>query len=562
MNNQNIKIHIGMGTCALAAGAQEVYEQLLKTLDEYNIQAEVIKTGCVGMCSEEVIVDIEKIDLPKISYGFITPDNIKALITQVLIENNYDNEWLLGKYETFKDYDNEQVKNLKNIAEVNFNKKQRKLVLKNCGHIDPESIDDYLKAEGFNGLKKALSIKPVEVINTIKESGLKGRGGAGFPTGLKWELAHNQNSDEKYMICNADEGDPGAFMDRSIIESDPFALIEGLTIAAYAIGANKGYIYIRAEYPLAIERLQKALIIAKEKNFTGDNIQNSGFNFEIKIKKGAGAFVCGEETSLIASIEGKRGTPKPRPPFPVQKGLFDEPSCINNVETLANVPLILRKGSEWYSNIGTTGSKGTKIFALTGKVKKPGLVEVPMGVTLREIVYDIGGGVLDDKKLKAVQIGGPSGGCIPEHLLDIPIDYDSLRQAGAMMGSGGLVVMDESSCMVDVAKFFLGFMASESCGKCTPCREGTTRMLEIFERITTKKELLSKEEAELREYGFKHLENLAQVIKDTSLCGLGQTAPNPVISTLKYFEDEYKAHVEQERCPSGACKSLTGGKDE
>ncbi|MFH0702118.1 MAG: NADH-ubiquinone oxidoreductase-F iron-sulfur binding region domain-containing protein [bacterium] len=557
MTTNNIKIFIGMGTCGLATGAQAVYDAVKKNLEILNINnVDIISTGCVGYCQREVIVDIQKPGFPKLSYGNVTPDNVAELLKSVLIEGKNNISLIIGKYSSEKSLNKEDLNEIPNISELPFFKKQRRLVLKNCGHIDPASIEDYLKVNGYDALKIAFSITSFGVIEEVKKSGLRGRGGGGFPTGLKWDFAYKTQRDKKYMICNADEGDPGAFMDRSVLEGDPFALLEGLTIAAYAIGANYGYIYVRAEYPLAIKRLEYAIKIAKERNFLGKNILNSGFDFDLKIKKGAGAFVCGEETALIASIEGKRGMPRPRPPFPAVEGLFGYPTVINNVETLANIPGILRNSGDWFASVGTEKSKGTKVFALTGKINNTGLVEVPMGITLREIIFDIGGGIINDKKFKAVQIGGPSGGCIPENHLDIKIDYESLKEVGAMMGSGGLVVMDESNCMVDVAKFFLEFITKESCGKCIPCREGTMRMYEILKRITTSYENLSEKENLERFKGVIYLNRLAEVIRDTSLCGLGQTSPNPVLSTLRYFRDEYDAHIYDRKCPSGYCKSL------
>ncbi|HBH18727.1 MAG TPA: NADH-quinone oxidoreductase subunit F, partial [Cyanobacteria bacterium UBA9579] len=539
-----IKILVGMGTCGLAAGAQAVYEAINNTLKTLNINADVVSTGCVGYCQKEVIVDIQKPDFPKLSYGDVTADNVGELLKSVLVDGKNNSALVIGKYRTENEVNKEDLAQIPYIDELPFFKKQTRLVLKNCGHINPKSIDEYISVQGFEGLKKAFSMQPIDVIGEVKTSGLRGRGGGGFPTGMKWEFAYKAEGDKnelskekqsssldtpaspkKYMVCNADEGDPGAFMDRSVLEGDPFALIEGMTIAAYAFGANYGYIYARAEYPLAIEHLEYAIKVAKDRNLLGDNILGSGFNFDLKIKKGAGAFVCGEETALIASIEGKRGMPRPRPPFPAVKGLFGCPTVINNVETLANVPGILRNGGEWFASVGTDKSKGTKVFALTGRINNTGLVEVPMGITLREIIYEIGGGITNDKKYKSVQIGGPSGGCIPEEHLDIKIDYESLKEVGAMMGSGGLVVMDESTCMVDVAKFFLEFITKESCGKCIPCREGTMRMYEIIKGITTSRESLSDEENLQRFKGILYLNRLAEVVRDTSLCGLGQTAP-------------------------------------
>ncbi len=441
-----------------------------------------------------------------------------------------------------------KIDSVPSYSDLPFYGKQRRLVLHNCGTIDPDSLEEYIANGGYEGLANAITkMTPAEVAAEVKKSGLRGRGGGGFPTGLKWEIAAKSVSDKKYIICNADEGDPGAFMDRSLLEGDPHAILEGMAIGAYAIGADEGYIYCRAEYPLAIARLKKAIAQAEEAGLLGKNIFGTNFSCTLHIKEGAGAFVCGEETALMASIEGRRGMPRPRPPFPAVKGLWDQPSNINNVETFANVSYILRVGADEYLKFGTEKSKGTKVFALTGKINNTGLAEVPMGITMREIIFDIGGGILDNKKFKAVQIGGPSGGCMPESLLDTSIDYDSLIAAGAMMGSGGLVVMDESTCMVDVAKFFLTFTQSESCGKCTPCREGTKRMLEILEKIT---------DGRGEDGDIERLENLAQAIKNGALCALGQTAPNPVLSTLRYFRDEYEAHIKEKRCPAGACTNL------
>jgi len=550
------KIYVGMGTCGLAAGAKSVFEAISTILKNLKIDAEIIPTGCVGYCKREIIVDIAKPGYPKLSYGDVTAKDVEGLLKSVLVDNVNNHKLIIGKYPTDEVIKKDDLDEVPNINDLPFFKKQRRLVLKNCGHINPESLQDYLDFEGYEGLKKAFAAGQLGVIDEVKKSGLRGRGGGGFPTGMKWEFGNKSvpkdpNNRKKYMICNADEGDPGAFMDRSVLEGDPFALLEGMTIAAYAIGASYGYIYVRAEYPLAIERLENAIKLAKENNLLGENILGSGFSLELKIKKGAGAFVCGEETALIGSIEGKRGMPNPRPPFPTESGAFGCPTVINNVETLANVPGILRHGGDWFASVGTDNSKGTKVFALTGKINNAGLVEVPMGISLREIIYEIGNGIIDDKKYKSVQIGGPSGGCISEENLDIKIDYESLKTVGAMMGSGGLVVMDEGTCMVDVAKYFVEFCTKESCGKCTPCREGTMRMFEILEKITTKG--VDKQE---KIDSVKHLEHLAGVIRDTSLCGLGQTAPNPVLSTLKYFKNEYDAHIYDEKCPAGQCKSL------
>jgi NADH:ubiquinone oxidoreductase subunit F (NADH-binding) len=432
--------------------------------------------------------------------------------------------------------------------DIPFYSKQHRIVLRNCGYINPDHIEEYIARDGYQALAKALTqMTPEEVLEEVKRSGLRGRGGAGFPTGLKWEFARKAAGDKKYIICNADEGDPGAFMDRSVLEGDPHAVIEGMLLGAYAIGADEGYIYCRAEYPLAIKRLKNAIKQAEEYGLLGDNIMNTGFSFHLHIKEGAGAFVCGEETALMASIEGKRGMPRPRPPFPAQAGLWGKPTNINNVETWANVPQIILNGADWYSSIGTESSKGTKVFALTGKVKNTGLIEVPMGITIREIVFELGGGILGDKEFKAVQIGGPSGGCLTKDHLDLPVDYESLTGAGAIMGSGGLVVMDEDTCMVDVAKFFLEFTQRESCGKCVPCREGTKQMLLLLEKITNGEGTMED---------LNTLEELAHMVRRMSLCGLGQTAPNPVLTTLKYFRHEYEAHIRDKKCPAKVCTAL------
>lgn len=544
-------IFIGMGTCGLASGALKVKEAIEKELAKFNLRAEIVPTGCIGYCAKEVIVDIKLPDESRISYCEVTVKDVPMLIRKTIVEQDIYEEKLLGAHKR-------GVKGVKYINDLPFFRRQKKIVLENCGIIDPTSIDGYIANGGFQAIDKVLSqYSAKNVVDEILKSGLRGRGGGGFPTGKKWEMAYNQPGDVKYLICNADEGDPGAFMDRSVLESDPFKLVEGMIIGAYAIGACFGYIYCRAEYPLAIERLQNTINKCEEYGLLGENILGSGFNFKIKIKKGAGAFVCGEETALIASIEGKRGMPKPRPPYPVVSGLYGKPTIINNVETFANISAIINNGSEWFASIGTDSSKGTKVFALSGMVEYSGLVEVPMGATLREIVYDIGGGIPNGKKFKAVQIGGPSGGCLPESVLDTKVDYEYLKQVGAMMGSGGFVVMDENTCMVDVAKFFLTFIQNESCGKCVPCREGTKRMLEIIERIPVSyRETKNKLDQLQRFKGIIHLERLAEVIKDTSLCGLGQTAPNPVLSGLRYFQEEYEEHLFERKCSAGVCKEL------
>ncbi|MGI5822715.1 MAG: NADH-quinone oxidoreductase subunit NuoF [Dethiobacteria bacterium] len=535
---QEKQILICAGTGCISSGSMQVYEALKIELQKHGLESKVriILSGCHGFCEKGPIFIVYPED---IFYCGVSAEDVPELVTKHLLQGKIV-ERLLYK-------DTQTGEGITSHAEIPFYSKQKRLALRNCGVIDPENIDAYIIRGGYQGLEKVLRMEPREIINEIKSSGLRGRGGAGFPTGMKWEFAYRNRQDKKYVVCNADEGDPGAFMDRSVLEGDPHAVLEGIMIAGRAIGSDEAYIYVRAEYPLAIRRLRTAIAQAEEYGVAGENILGSEFDFKINIKEGAGAFVCGEETALLASIEGARGMPRPRPPFPALKGLWEKPTCINNVETLANVPLIIRKGADWYTTIGTEGSKGTKIFALTGKVNNTGLCEVPMGITLREIIFDIGGGLQGGKKFKAVQIGGPSGGCIPESQLDLPVDYDSLHSAGAMMGSGGMVVMDESTCMVDLARYFLAFTQSESCGKCTPCREGTKRMLEILERITQ-----GKGKAE----DIPRLERLALAVKDGSLCGLGQTAPNPVLTTLRYFRDEYEAHILERRCPAGQCSAL------
>ncbi len=555
-NNTKPVILIGMGTCGLANGAKKVYDSFKNELNARNIDATLVSTGCVGYCAKEVIVDIKLAGKPRISYCKVVPQDVPELIESTLIKGQVYTDKLLGIYNA--NGENSDWKGQQDIQEIPFFKKQHKVVLANCGIIDPENIDQYIAKGGYVALSKSVNkMKPAEVIQEVIDAGLRGRGGGGFPTGLKWQLAHKVESDIKYLVCNADEGDPGAFMDRAVLEGDPHRLVEGMTIAAYAIGASVGYVYCRAEYPLAIKRLEKTIKDAKEYGLLGENILGSGFNFELKIKKGAGAFVCGEETALLHSIEGKRGMPRPRPPYPSDSGLWGKPTVINNVETFSNVSNILANGAEWYSSIGTENSKGTKIFALSGKVTNVGLVEVPMGISLREVVFDIGGGIPDNKAFKAVQIGGPSGGALPEQVIDTKIDYESLKKVGAMMGSGGLVVMDETTCMVDLAKYFMTFIQSESCGKCIPCREGTKRLLEILERLTTShRSENSATESLLRFQGMVYMERLAEVIANTSLCGLGQTAANPVLSTLRYFRDEYEAHLYDRKCPAGECREL------
>lgn len=545
-------IFIGMGTCGLASGADKVKAAIENELASKNINALIVPTGCVGYCAKEPIVDIKLPGKDRISYCEVSAKDVPQMLETHIVKNSIYEKKLLGTYGSHSE-------KLPNINQIPFFKRQQKVVLANCGVISPNSLDEYIAAGGFKGMDKAIRLmSPQDVVKEVKDSGLKGRGGGGFLTGLKWELAQKKEAEKKYIICNADEGDPGAFMDRSVLESDPYRVIEGMVIGAYAIGASFGYIYARAEYPLAIARLNEAIQKCREYGLLGKNILNSDFDFDLKIKKGAGAFVCGEETALIASIEGKRGMPRPRPPYPSDAGLWQKPTVINNVETFANVSNVINKGANWFSSIGTQNSKGTKVFALSGKITYSGLVEVPMGVTLREIVFDIGGGIPNGKKFKAVQIGGPSGGCLPDEVMNTQVDYDSLKSVGAMMGSGGFVVMDEDTCMVDVAKYFLTFIQNESCGKCVPCREGTKRMLEIIERIPVSynhSNNLSYEPLQ-RFKGIVHLQRLADVIRDTSLCGLGQSAPNPILSGLRYFKDEYEEHLFERKCASKVCKDI------
>ncbi|MGB9886149.1 MAG: NADH-quinone oxidoreductase subunit NuoF [Moorellales bacterium] len=538
------RIVIGMGSCGIAAGAGAVREEFARQLAARGLEASLDYTSCLGMCHQEVLVDITYPGGPRVFYGNVTPDMVPRLVEEHVAKGEPEPEWAVAQ----ESAGSEPVPGVLELEQLPFYRKQKRGVLRRCGRINPDRIEDYLATGGYAALEKILaSLTPEEVIEEVKRSGLRGRGGAGFPTGQKWEFTRRAPGDKKYVVCNADEGDPGAFMDRSVLEGDPHAVIEGMLIAAYAIGADEGYIYVRAEYPLAVKRLYRALAEAEAYGLLGERILGHRFNFRLHIKQGAGAFVCGEETALLMSIEGGRGMPRTRPPFPAQKGLWGKPTNINNVETYANVPLIFEQGAEVYASVGTERSKGTKVFAITGKVRRTGLAEVPMGITLREIVFDVAGGIQNDRAFKAVQIGGPSGGCLPASQLDLAVDYDSLTQAGAMMGSGGLVVMDEDTCMVDVARFFLNFTQSESCGKCTPCREGTKRMLEILERIT---------QGRGTEEDLERLERLARVVKSTALCGLGQTAPNPVLSTLRYFRHEYEAHIRDKKCPARSCRAL------
>lgn len=538
---QHIRAHVLIcgGTGCKSAGSKEVQLAFSRAIEAKGLSDEVmvVETGCHGFCEHGPLVIV----YPEGTfYCQVKAEDVEEIVESHLFKGRIVERLLYHEPLTHE--------SIPNYSEINFYKKQHRLVLENCGAINPEQIEEYIAVGGYEALAKAVTtMSPEDVIEEIKKSGLRGRGGGGFPTGMKWQFAKASVSDKKYVICNADEGDPGAFMDRSVLEGDPHKILEGMAVCGYAIGADEGYIYVRAEYPLAIKRLRIAIEQAEAMGLLGENIFVSGFSFKLHIKEGAGAFVCGEETALMASIEGKRGMPRPRPPFPAVAGLWGKPTNINNVETFGNVAAIITNGADWYAGFGTEKSKGTKVFALTGKINNTGLAEVPMGITMREIIYDIGGGINGGKKFKAVQIGGPSGGCLPESMLDLSIDYDSLTAAGAMMGSGGLVVMDEDTCMVDVAKFFLNFTQSESCGKCTPCREGTKRMLEVLTRIT---------EGQGREGDIELLEELARNIKETALCGLGQTAPNPVLSTLKYFRHEYEAHIKEKRCPAGACEKL------
>ena len=530
------------GTGCTSSNSEKIIEKLHEEINAKGLEKEVnvVRTGCFGLCALGPIMIV----YPEGAfYSMVTPEDVPEIVEEHLLKGRIVKR-LLYKETVVDDT------TTKSLNETQFYEKQMRVALRNCGVITPEVIDEYFARDGYQAVGKILTekIPPEQVIQTMLDSGLRGRGGAGFPTGLKWKFAAANQADQKYVCCNADEGDPGAFMDRSILEGDPHSIIEAMTIAGYAIGATQGYVYIRAEYPIAVKRLQIAIDQAREYGLLGKNIFDSGFDFDIELRLGAGAFVCGEETALMTSIEGKRGEPRCRPPFPALKGLFQKPTVLNNVETYANIPQIFLKGPAWFRSIGTEKSPGTKVFALGGKIHNTGLVEVPMGTTLREVVEDIGGGIPGGHKFKAAQTGGPSGGCIPASLIDTPIDYDSLIAIGSMMGSGGLIVMDETTCMVDIAKFFLEFTVDESCGKCTPCRVGTKRLLEILNKITSGNGTLED---------IDRLEELCYYIKENSLCGLGQTAPNPVLSTLKYYRDEYIAHVTEKRCPAGACKALT-----
>ncbi len=541
-------IFVGLGTCGIASGGNKVFKALEDEIKKQNLDVDLKKTSCVGMCHKEVLVDFITPGKTRVTYGPVAPKDVPKLLEDHVKTGAIMKKLVVGQYRP--ESGEAPFEGVKFYDELPYFSKQRKVGLKNCGIIDPESLEDYIESGGYAALQKIFKEKlsQKDVIETVKKSGLRGRGGGGFPTGMKWEFCYANSADQKYMICNADEGDPGAFMDRAVMEGDPHAVLEGMAIAGYAIGATKGYIYCRAEYPLAIKRLNIAIDQATKAGFLGKKLFGSDFGFEIIIKAGAGAFVCGEETALMASIEGERGMPRPKPPFPAVKGLWGKPTTINNVETLAMVPQILTNGAEWFSSVGTEKSKGTKTLALSGKVKNTGLVEVPCGISVKELVYDIGGGIKRNRNFKAAQFGGPSGGCVPASIAENTIiDYESLTAAGAMMGSGGVVVMDDSSCMVDAAKFFMQFTQNESCGKCVPCRVGTKAMLEVLERITT---------GDGTPEDIDNLIDIGQSIKSGSLCGLGQTAPNPVLTTLRYFRHEYEAHINDKKCPAAVCVPL------
>ncbi len=533
------------GTGCTSSGSHKLQESFSKHIEEFGLGEEVklVQTGCFGLCALGPVVIVYP---DGTFYSRVTEEDAKEIVSEHLLKGRIVDR--LVYKDTATDAIVEKAAENVSLNDTAFYKSQKRVVLRNCGVIDPDNIDEYIAMDGYAALGKVLTeMTPEDVIKVVSDSGLRGRGGGGFPTGRKWALCAPNKADQKYVVCNADEGDPGAFMDRSILEGDPHALIEAMIICGYAVGATKGYVYVRAEYPIAVTRLSNAIKQAEEYGLLGKNIFDSGFDFELKIKLGAGAFVCGEETALMTSIEGNRGEPKPRPPYPAVKGLFGKPTVENNVETFANIPQIILKGADWFTSMGTERSKGTKVFALGGNIEHTGLVEIPMGTTLRHIIYDIGGGIPGGKKFKAAQTGGPSGGCIPASLIDTEVDYDNLVSIGCMMGSGGLIVMDEDSCMVDMAKFFLDFTVEESCGKCTPCRVGTKRLLELLEKITDGKGTLED---------IDKIEELSNYIKQNSLCGLGQTAPNPVLATLKFFRDEYIAHVVDKKCPAGVCKSL------
>ena len=538
-------IILGMGTCGIAAGVNEVAAGVRSELKKHKIAAEVINVGCIGMCHNEPLLDIQQPGLPRITYTNVKPKIVGKIIEKHLVQGKYNKRWIYGQLSTGN---GKVVEGIPTYEDLPFYQKQVRIALKNCGIIDPESIKDYLASGGYGGLVKALfQMSPDEVIGEIKDSGLRGRGGAGFLTGVKWEFCRKAEGYPKYVICNADEGDPGAFMDRSVLEGDPHALLEGMIIAGYAIGASEGYIYCRAEYPLAIVRLKIAIKHAYELGLLGENILDSKFTFDLKIKEGAGAFVCGEETALIASIEGKRGEPRPRPPYPAVSGLWGKPTNVNNVKSFAIASQIIVNGAEWFNTIGTEKSTGTAVFALTGKIEHTGLIEVPMGITLREIIYDIGGGIPNKMEFKAVQTGGPLGGCLPLGALDTPVDFDSLTKAGATMGSGGMIVVDQETCMVEFARYFLTFASAESCGKCVPCRIGGQRLLEVLTRITNG-------EGKLED--LDEIERISEFMQEGSLCALGQLTPGPVMSSLRFFREEYEAHVNENYCEAGVCADM------
>lgn len=556
---EKTKIFVGLATCGISAGAEKVFQTLREEINNAGLDFVVDRTGCIGYCQREPLVDVILPGKPRLTYERMNPEKVKKLVSALKEDRIYE-EGLLCRMDqdefliedAFRKYTGNGLppgyERLPAYEELPFFKKQRKIALRNCGFINPERIEEYIGRGGYKALFKVLTeMNSEEVIAEIKKAGLRGRGGAGFSTGLKWEFCRKAPGDTKYIICNADEGDPGAFMDRSILEGDPHTVIEGMAIGAYAMGAREGYLYVRAEYPLAIKHLQIAITQAEAYGLLGNNIFGTDFNFKLKIREGAGAFVCGEETALIASIEGKVGEPRPRPPFPAQRGLWDCPTNINNVKTWSHIAPIMARGAAWYAQMGTETARGTTVFSLVGKVKNTGLVEIPLGIPLKEMIFDIGGGIQDDRPLKAVQTGGPSGGCIPTRLMDTSVDYESLSRLGSIMGSGGMIVMDEGTCMVDLAKYFISFTMEESCGKCTPCREGTKRLFEILTDISqgkgTEKDLIA-------------LEELALYVKDVSLCGLGGTAPNPILTALRYFKDEYLAHIVERRCPAGVCKDL------
>ena len=538
-NNARPVIYVGAGSCGRAAGATEVIEAVKAHLRKKKVAAKIVEVGCIGPCYLEPLLDVQMPGQPRISYSNVAEKHVARILDPFLEDDEIPRFHLVGHF------GEEELDGVPRFFDHPMLAPQVRIVLRNCGIIDPEDIDHYLAREGYKAIEKCLSMRWQDVIETVKTAGLRGRGGAGFPTWRKWQFCRETKSEQRYLICNADEGDPGAFMNRSLIEGDPHALLEGMLIAAYAIGASKGFIYIRAEYPLAIERLKNAIARMRKLGLLGERILGRGFSFDIKIKEGAGAFVCGEETALIASIEGQRGMPRTRPPFPAVEGLRGKPTIINNVETLATLPNIFRNGAEWYNQFGTETSKGTKTFSLVGKVRRTGLIEVPLGTTLRKVIYDIGGGLLKD--FKAVQTGGPSGGCLSEEFLDTPIDYENLAAAGSIMGSGGLIVLDKDTCIVDMAKYFLSFTQQESCGKCVPCRVGTKHLVHLLQKICQGKGELAD---------IARLEKLGGAIKGGALCGLGQTAPNPVLSSLKYFRDEFLSHIKDKRCPAAVCRDL------